>query len=107
MVGDAGGQAAADGGLHQEDVHRSDQGRTDMTFRVFHELEKLVQRRASGLRLGWVDFDLGYSPTCSAASANFPLAQAEIGRGWNRKNQCQPKPVANLTLPSVLYIPLS
>ena len=28
VVGDAGGQAAADGGLHEEDVHRSDQGRS-------------------------------------------------------------------------------
>ena len=33
--------------------------------------------------LGWVDFDLGCStilPSCSASSANFPSAQAQLGR---------------------------
>ena len=43
--------------------------------------------------LGWVDFDLECSiilPTCSATSANFPSAQAELGKRWNRRNQSQP-----------------
>ena len=31
-------------------------------------------------------------PTFSASSANFPSAQAEIGRGWENKNLSQPNP---------------
>ena len=45
--------------------------------------------------LGWVDFDLGCStilPSCSAASAKFPPAQAELGRQWNSQNASQPNP---------------
>ena len=42
----------------------------------------------------WRNFDI----------ANFPSAQAELGRGWNRTNQSEPNPVANLTLPSVLCV---
>ena len=45
--------------------------------------------------LGWVEFDLGCStilPTCSATSAKFPSAQAELGRGWKSINQSQPIP---------------
>ena len=80
MVCDARGQAAADGGLHQEDVHRSDQGRTDMTFRVFHELEKLVQRRASGLRLGWVRESPSGPNNCSQHGLNF-CSQKWLVRG--------------------------
>ena len=45
--------------------------------------------------LGWIEFNLGYStvlPSCSATSANFPSVQAELGRGLNSSNQCQPNP---------------
>ena len=44
---------------------------------------------------GWVDFDLGCSnilPSCSAAFAKFPPAQAESGRKWHSQNPSQPNP---------------
>ena len=46
--------------------------------------------------LGWVDFDLSVPPilpSCPAASAKFPSAQAELGRQWNTQNSSQPNPV--------------
>ena len=44
------------------------------------------------LDLGWVDFDLGVKVTPSFPIAKFSLAQAELGRQWNTKNQNQPNP---------------
>ena len=42
--------------------------------------------------LGWVDFDLGVPPSCPAASAKFPSAQADLVRQWNTQNAIQPNP---------------
>ena len=42
------------------------------------------------LDLGWVDFDLGVSPS---HFCQFPLAQAESGRQWNTQNTSQLNPV--------------
>ena len=63
-------------------------GKNKAQYRVIHLLANL----------GWVDFDLGCSailPTYSATSANFPLAQTELGRGWNtaKVRQEMPNPV--------------
>ena len=44
--------------------------------------------------LGWVDFDFCVPPSCPAASAKFPSAQAELGRQWNTQNPSQQNPVS-------------
>ena len=54
-------------------------------YRVSHLLVHLV----------WVDCWFGCStilPSCSAASAKFPSAQAECGRQWNSQTLSQPNP---------------
>ena len=43
--------------------------------------------------LGWVDFDFCVPPTCPAASAKFPSAQAESGRQRNTRNPSPRNPV--------------
>ena len=43
--------------------------------------------------LGWVDFDFCVPPSCPAASAQFPSAQAESGRQLNTQNISQQNPV--------------
>ena len=51
------------------------------------------QGDSSALRpgLGW-DVDLDVHPSCPAASAKFPSAQAELGRQWSTQYPIQPNP---------------
>ena len=64
-------------------LHRMEESfKAEEQDRFVDKFSHFLQRGVSGLQLGWVDLDLGYSPilpTCSATSANFPSAQA-VGR---------------------------
>ena len=70
------------------------------------EKESNIERHLLA-HLSWYDFDLGRStifPTCLATSANFPSAQAELGRGWNSINQNQPHPGMSADVPTISRI---
>ena len=64
----------------------------------------VIQREASGYRLGWIDFDLSCSTLCLALSGlmgYWQKWQSRLARWDNIPNQSQPNSVANLMLPSV------
>ena len=56
-----------------------------------------IQGVSSALRPGldWLSFGgstMLHLPSCPAASAQFPSAQAELGRQWKNQNPSQPNP---------------